>query len=106
MTSGGAGQFYGAHLVFGDSGYGVQLERAGELVRAPGDLFFDAEAVEGLRTRVRGHLADHETLDTPTYKELIGTSRKHAVPLMELLDGEKLTVRRGDVRVRKSGGTR
>ena len=32
------------------------------------------------------------------YKALIGTSRRTAVPLMELFDAERLTVRRGEVR--------
>jgi selenocysteine-specific elongation factor len=78
------------------------LERAGEVVRA-GGLWFDAAAVADLRHRVREHLEREGELDTPTYKTLIGTSRKHAVPLMELLDGERLTVRRGDVRVLRPG---
>lgn len=74
------------------------LERSGELVRAPGDLFFDASAVGALRERVRAHLEREGSLDTRRYKELIGTTRKHAVPLMELFDAEKLTVRRGETR--------
>ena len=75
------------------------LERRGELVRAPGDLWFAESAVQDLRERVRAHLEREGRLDTPTYKKLIGTTRKHAVPLMELLDGEKLTIRRGELRV-------
>ena len=75
------------------------LERTGELVRA-GPLWFDAAAVEALRRRVREHLERDGELDTPSYKALIGTTRKHAVPLMELFDAEKLTTRRGDIRVR------
>ncbi|MBW2312560.1 MAG: selenocysteine-specific translation elongation factor [Deltaproteobacteria bacterium] len=74
------------------------LGRAGEIVRA-GELWFDAAAVDALRKRVREHLEREGELDTPRYKALIGTTRKHAVPLMELLDGEKLTIRRGEVRV-------
>jgi len=81
------------------------LERRGELVRA-GELFFDAAAVDDLRTRVREHLTREGELDTAGYKRLIGTSRKHAVPLMELLDAEKLTVRRGEVRVLRGGSGR
>ena len=81
----------------------AHLEREGRLVRAPGDLWFDAGAVEALRERLRGHFRDHDTLDTPTYKALIGTTRRTAVPLMELLDTERFTARRGEVRVlRKS----
>jgi selenocysteine-specific elongation factor len=76
----------------------AHLEREGRIVRAPGDLWFDARAVEALRERVRRHFDASDALDTKTYKALIGTTRRTAVPLMELLDAERLTVRRGEVR--------
>lgn len=81
----------------------AHLEREGALVRAPGDLFFDRDAVDRLRERVVAHLRAHGSLDTPGYKALIGTSRRAAVPLMELFDGEKLTLRSGERRVLRSG---
>jgi selenocysteine-specific elongation factor len=83
----------------------AHLERDGSLVRAPGDLWFDRVAVDELRERVVAHLEAHGSLETPAYKDLIGTTRKYAVPLMELFDAEHLTVRRGETRVlrRRSG---
>jgi selenocysteine-specific elongation factor len=48
---------------------------------------------------VVAHLEANGALETPAYKELIGTTRKYAVPLMELFDTEHLTVRRGETRV-------
>ncbi len=77
----------------------AHAERAGHLVRAPGDLWFDREAIDTLRRRVVEHLEQHERLDTPAYKALIGTSRRSAVPLMELFDAERVTVRRGEHRL-------
>jgi selenocysteine-specific elongation factor len=77
----------------------AHLVRAGRLVRAPGEVWFDAEAVAVLRARVVAHLEAHGSLATPAYKDLIGTTRKWAVPLMELFDEEKLTLRRGETRV-------
>jgi len=74
------------------------LEHSGRLVRASEELFFDASAVDTLRNQVQAHFAEHETLDTPTYKALIGTTRRTAVPLMELFDAEHLTLRRDNVR--------
>ena len=74
------------------------LVRDGSLVRAPGGFYFDRVAVDELRERVVTHLRDNGSLDTPAYKALIGTSRKYAVPLMELFDAEHLTVRTGEVR--------
>jgi selenocysteine-specific elongation factor len=77
----------------------AHLERAGALVRAPGELWFDRAHVDALRARVVAHLEAYGALDTGAYKELIGTSRKYAVPLMELFDAEHLTVRRGETRM-------
>ena len=69
------------------------------LVRAPGDLWFDKAAVDSLEARVRAHFDDHDELDTPTYKAIIGTTRRSAMPLMEHFDDRHLTRRRGNVRV-------
>jgi selenocysteine-specific elongation factor len=77
----------------------AHLEREGSLVRTPGDLWFDRAAVDALRERIIAHLREHETLDTPTYKSLIGTTRKYAVPLMEFFDAEHLTMRAGESRI-------
>jgi selenocysteine-specific elongation factor len=77
----------------------AHLEREGALVRAPGDLWFARAAVDDLRERVVAHLREHQTLETPAYKSMIGTTRKYAVPLMELFDAEHLTMRAGENRI-------
>ncbi len=80
------------------------LEREGRLVRAPGELWFDAGCVAALRARVLERLARDGRLETPAYKALIGTSRRTAVPLMELFDAERVTLRRGDARYKGAAG--
>ena len=77
----------------------AHLEREGALVRAPGELWFDRAAVDALRARVVAYLGEHDRLETPAYKALIGTSRRTAVPLMELFDEEHVTARRGEARI-------
>lgn len=81
----------------------AHLERERRLVRAPGDLWFDTAAVEQLRERVVAHLERHGELDTQSYKALIGTPRRTAMPLMELLDELHVTRRQGDSRVLRKG---
>jgi selenocysteine-specific elongation factor len=81
----------------------AHLARDGRLVRARDDLWFDRGAVDALRERVRVHLREHGRLSTQQYKELIGTTRRTAVPLMELFDAEHLTLRSGDARVLRGG---
>jgi selenocysteine-specific elongation factor len=79
------------------------LERESVLVRAPGDLWFDRAAVDELCERVVAHMREHRELDTPTYKALIATTRRTAMPLMELLDELHVTRRSGDVRILRGG---
>jgi len=79
------------------------LERDGEMVRAPGDLWFARAAVDDLRERVVAHLKAHGEIDPAAYKSLTGTTRRTTVPLMELLDELRVTRRRGDVRVLRGG---
>jgi selenocysteine-specific elongation factor len=77
----------------------AHLERSGAIVRAPGDLWFDRGAIDALRERLLGYLRLHGAIDTPAYKALIGTPRRTAVPLMELFDAQRLTLRSGERRV-------
>jgi selenocysteine-specific elongation factor len=81
----------------------AHLERDGSLVRAPGDLWFDRVSVDELRAKLVAQLEANGSIETAAYKELIGTTRKYAVPLMELFDAEHLTVRRGETRVLRRG---
>ena len=83
----------------------AHLERQGDLIRAPGDLWFDRASVERLQDQVIEYLQEHEEIDTKTYKTLIGTSRRTAMPLMELLDELHITRRQGDVRVLRPGAS-
>jgi len=93
---------HGAALGIGADEYRdlvAHLEREGELVRAPGDLWFDTAAIDALRARLVAHLEAEGEIGTQAYKALIGTSRRTAMPLMELFDELQVTRRRGDVRV-------
>ena len=81
----------------------AHLEREKQLIRAPGDLWFVPAVVDSVKQAVVTHFESHPTLDTPTYKSLIGTTRRTAVPLMELLDELQITRRRGEIRVLMKG---
>ncbi len=45
------------------------------------------------------YLASHEDMGAPEFKEVGGLTRKYAIPFLEYLDKEKITVRVGDRRV-------
>jgi selenocysteine-specific elongation factor len=74
------------------------LERQGELVAAPDELFFDRASVLDLIDRVIAHFEASDELDTQTLKAMIGTSRRTAMPLMALLDDLQITRRDGSLR--------
>ena len=75
------------------------LVRSGEVARISSDLFYSAEALNGLREKLVAHLREKGEITPPEYRELTGLSRKFLIPLLEYFDSEKLTIRVGDKRV-------
>lgn len=73
------------------------LVRAGRLVAAPGGLYFHREAIDSLKALLREQAAAGP-MTVARFKELTGTSRKHAIPLLEYLDQSHFTRRQGDLR--------
>jgi selenocysteine-specific elongation factor len=75
------------------------LVRNGEVARISSDLFYSADALNGLREKLVAHLTEKGEVTPPEYRELTGLSRKFLIPLLEYFDSEKLTIRVGDKRV-------
>ena len=48
-------------------------------------------------------LREHQAITPQEIKDLLGISRKYAIPLLEWLDTQRLTVRVGDKRVLRDG---
>jgi selenocysteine-specific elongation factor len=68
------------------------------LVKIKPDYFLDAAVVADLRARLLAHLATHGQITPGEWKDLTGATRKHSIPLAEYFDGEKVTLRVGDIR--------
>ena len=51
-----------------------------------------------LAERVRAFLSSRDRMTPADFKELTGLTRKHAIPLLEWLDRNRITVRLGDDR--------
>jgi selenocysteine-specific elongation factor len=62
-------------------------------------LYVTADAFRAGRERVEEALRRQGPLGTPALREVLGTSRKYAVPFLERLDEARVTRRDGDVRV-------
>jgi selenocysteine-specific elongation factor len=72
---------------------------AGKLaVKVKPDLVMHAKVVDQIRGKLVAFLGEHGTIDAQQWKDLTGASRKFTIPLAEYFDGEKLTLRVGDVR--------
>jgi selenocysteine-specific elongation factor len=67
-------------------------------VEISSNLYLDAEVESDMRRRVRERLAGGATLTMSELRELLGTTRKYAVPIGEYLDRIGLTSRDGDLR--------
>jgi selenocysteine-specific elongation factor len=76
----------------------------GKLVRLKGDLLFHIDALNSVIKQVRVFLRDGKQMDIGDFKEMAGLSRKFAVPLLEYLDSEGITMRLGDKRVLRRKG--
>ncbi|MEW4570340.1 selenocysteine-specific translation elongation factor [Tautonia sp. JC769] len=64
----------------------------------PRSLYLDVEADLELKRLVAERLGEGATLSMAELRDLLGTSRKYAVPIGEYLDRIGLTIREGDVR--------
>lgn len=76
----------------------AHLVEAGRLVRVAAGLYFGAGAVAGAAERVRALLRQRGQATVAELRDVLGVTRKHAVPLAEYLDGIHVTRRVGDIR--------
>jgi selenocysteine-specific elongation factor len=74
------------------------LVDSGELVRVGAFHLTSSQASE-VRARVRGAIEQTGPMTVAQIRDLLGTSRKYAVPLCEWLDQTGATLRQGDARI-------
>jgi selenocysteine-specific elongation factor len=73
------------------------------LVRIREGLYFHAEPLQAAVDQVLALLRERREISPQDIKDLLGISRKYAIPLLEWLDNQRLTVRVGDRRVLREG---
>jgi selenocysteine-specific elongation factor len=71
----------------------------GRVVRTTPELYFAAPAVAALRERLVAHIRARREITTQEFKDMVGATRKHVIPLAEYFDREKVTLRVGEKRV-------
>jgi selenocysteine-specific elongation factor len=70
----------------------------GDLVEIASDYYLHAEVDQQLKEQLRQQLSEGRGLTLSEIRELLGTTRKYAVPYCEYLDRTGFTRREGDVR--------
>lgn len=79
------------------------LVERGTLVKVARDLLFFRDAIGAAEAALAQHLQTHEGITVAEFRDLVGSSRKYVVPLLEYFDRKRLTRRVGDVRVLAGG---
>lgn len=68
-------------------------------------LAVHADSIREVQARIQNRYPYPSEFAVSDIRDLLGTTRKHAVPLLEHLDATGFTLRRGDLRqIRKTGG--
>jgi selenocysteine-specific elongation factor len=69
------------------------------LIKVSEDLVFHRKTLEELKHQVSEWKSRSPKIDVSRFKDLVGVSRKYAIPLLEYLDREHVTRRAGDERI-------
>jgi selenocysteine-specific elongation factor len=77
------------------------LREAGRAVRLGPSMHIHAEPLAAVRERLEALLRAEGEVTLARFRDELGTSRKYAQALLEHFDRERLTLRRGEVRVQR-----
>lgn len=77
----------------------MALVQSGEAIRISEDIYLLSELYQEAKQKAKDHFSRYPTLSLAEFRDLLGASRKYALPLLEHFDDIKLTLRKGDVRI-------
>jgi selenocysteine-specific elongation factor len=75
------------------------LLEAGEILKVSGEMVLAPMHLDRLKERLHRAFPPGTLFTVPEFKEIFSLSRKYAIPLLEMLDREKVTRRVGDGRM-------
>ncbi len=76
----------------------AKLETSGKVLRVTSELYFDAQTIENCKRALAAHLQAGGSGSAAALKDVMGTTRKYAIPLLERFDSLGFTVRCGNER--------
>ena len=74
-------------------------KQKGELVILKDGIIFHSENVRDAKKHLRDYFENHHEIRLSDFRNLLNTTRKYALPLMEYFDSQEVTERSGDVRL-------
>jgi selenocysteine-specific elongation factor len=77
---------------------GILLEE-GEIEQVNPDFFLARGKIAEAEERIRSRLSESGKLEVADVREMLGASRKYAIPLLEYFDRKRVTRRDGDYRI-------
>ena len=75
------------------------LDEQGKVVRVSESVVYSAEAYEQMVTIISEHIRENGDISVANVRDVLATSRKYALALMDYLDHKRITRRVGDTRV-------
>ncbi|MBI5827016.1 MAG: selenocysteine-specific translation elongation factor [Deltaproteobacteria bacterium] len=75
------------------------LLRSAEIVRLKEGSFISKGVLDAARERLAVHMGEKGSIRASEFRDLLGCGRKLAIEILEHFDGERLTLRQGDLRV-------
>ena len=80
------------------------MRTVGDLVRLDDGLLFAPQVLADVESKMVSFLKVRGEMGVGDFRDLVGTTRKYAVPLLNYFDGLGVTERQGDVRVLLAAG--
>ena len=75
------------------------LQEEGVLVKVSEEFYYARSAMDDIIGRVRGFFESNQEMGPQDFRDLTALTRKFAIPVLEYLDKEKITMRVGDKRL-------
>ena len=71
----------------------------GALLRLKDNIIYHQHALNEAKNLLREHLSHNNEITAAEFRDIMGITRKHAIPLLEYFDTARITLRVGDKRV-------
>lgn len=70
----------------------------GTLIKLNEEVVLHSRRLSEAEEKLRTFFTEHQSLSLAEFRDLLGTSRKYALPILELFDQRKITIRQGEKR--------